>query len=250
MSLNTTQGVWIIKTLSIRLSLRHSSILRRIWFNFTPLFGFHPTALSIFRFFFRISNLLVLNITEETWVVEMRIWCIKIGSVLDLHYKNLRKPRPALEMCCKNVWKVHEFAVKLFSISTNSTFMYVFFTCFIFVAYICSPSSGKCNALYLRPKIAPTGNVWFDDVAIGVHQLQQIVSKMCKEAGFGGFFTNHSLRATSATRLYAAGVDEQLKTEKAGHRSCAICNYKRTSESVSDLIQKPNKMSPPEPKKV
>lgn len=77
---------------------------------------------------------------------------------------------------------------------------------------------------------------------------------MCKEAGFDGFFTNHSLRATAATRLYAAGVDEQLIAEKTGHRSSAIRNYKRTSEeqlqSVSDLIQIPTKLSPPEPKKV
>jgi integrase len=77
---------------------------------------------------------------------------------------------------------------------------------------------------------------------------------MCKEAGFDGFFTNHSLRATAATRLYAAGVDEQLMAGKTGHRSSAIRNYKRTSEeqlqSVSNLIQKPTTMSPLEPKKV
>jgi hypothetical protein len=27
-----------------------------------------------------------LSITEETWVVEVRIWCIKIVNVLVLHY--------------------------------------------------------------------------------------------------------------------------------------------------------------------
>jgi hypothetical protein len=32
-----------------------------------------------------ISNFFNLSITEETWVVEMRIWCIKIGNVLALH---------------------------------------------------------------------------------------------------------------------------------------------------------------------
>jgi hypothetical protein len=68
------------------------------------------------------------------------------------------------------------------------------------------------------------------------------------------FFTYHSLRATAAARLYAAGVDEQLKAEKTGHRSTDIRNYKRTSEeqlqTVIDLIQKPTTMSPPESKKV
>jgi hypothetical protein len=36
-------------------------------------------------FFFRISNFFDLSITEETWVVKMRIWCIKIVNVLVLH---------------------------------------------------------------------------------------------------------------------------------------------------------------------
>jgi hypothetical protein len=35
--------------------------------------------------FFRISNLFGLNITEDTLLVETRIWCIKIGIELVLH---------------------------------------------------------------------------------------------------------------------------------------------------------------------
>jgi hypothetical protein len=35
--------------------------------------------------FIRISNFIDLSITDETWVVGMRIWCIKIGNVLVLH---------------------------------------------------------------------------------------------------------------------------------------------------------------------
>jgi hypothetical protein len=50
------------------------------------LFGFHPTALSVFTSsFFRISNFFDLSITEQTWVVEMHIWCIKIVNVLISH---------------------------------------------------------------------------------------------------------------------------------------------------------------------
>jgi hypothetical protein len=39
-----------------------------------------------FHIFPRISTFFDLNITEEIWVVEMRIWCIKIGNVLVLHF--------------------------------------------------------------------------------------------------------------------------------------------------------------------
>lgn len=68
-------------------------------------------------------------------------------------------------------------------------------------------------------------------------------------AGFEGFFSNHSLRATAATRLYMAGVDEQLIAEKSGHRSVSVRNYKRTSEDqekrVSDIVQGQKLGSPP-----
>ena len=62
---------------------------------------------------------------------------------------------------------------------------------------------------------------------------------MCKEAGITGFKTNHSLRATAATRLYASGIDEQLVMERTSHRSVeGICSYKRAEqqENVSDVL--------------
>jgi hypothetical protein len=34
---------------------------------------------------FRISYFFGLSTTDETWLVEMRIWCIKIGIVLVLY---------------------------------------------------------------------------------------------------------------------------------------------------------------------
>ena len=64
---------------------------------------------------------------------------------------------------------------------------------------------------------------------------------MCKEAGIQGYKTNHSLRATAATRLYASGVDEQLVMERTGHCSTeGIRSYKRTSteqqQDISDIL--------------
>ncbi|OWF34689.1 uncharacterized protein KIAA1958-like [Mizuhopecten yessoensis] len=71
------------------------------------------------------------------------------------------------------------------------------------------PKTGKCSALYLRPKKTPSPDCWYCDSPLGVHILQQTVGKLCEEAGFKGYFTNHSLRATAAKRLYKAGFDEQ-----------------------------------------
>ena len=45
---------------------------------------------------------------------------------------------------------------------------------------------------------------------IGENSLSKVVSNLCKEAGFSGNFKNHSLRASSATRLFQQGVEEQL----------------------------------------
>ncbi len=53
-----------------------------------------------------------------------------------------------------------------------------------------------------------------------------------REAGVEGHFTNHSLRATTATRMFQKGVDEQLIKRVTGHKSDAVRLYKRTSESL------------------
>jgi hypothetical protein len=61
----------------------HSSILRRIWLNFMAQYLVFRLLYTVFTIFFRISNFFGLSTTEE---VEMRIWCIKIGIVLVLHF--------------------------------------------------------------------------------------------------------------------------------------------------------------------
>ncbi len=50
--------------------------------------------------------------------------------------------------------------------------------------------------------------VWYTNKPVGVNTLKKVVSDMMKEAGIEGRFTNHSLRATTATRMYDKGIDE------------------------------------------
>ena len=57
------------------------------------------------------------------------------------------------------------------------------------------------ESFYLRPNDNPKSHVWFAKSRIGVNTVSQIVKDMCKEVGFVGYFTNHSLRATSAMTL-------------------------------------------------
>lgn len=96
------------------------------------------------------------------------------------------------------------------------------------------------DAFYLRPLDKFTADRWYTSVPIGVNTLGNIVSKLCARAGFVGFFSNHSLRATAATRLFAANVDEQLIKLKTGHTSDAVRSYKRVSDQqlsgMTDVI--------------
>ena len=72
-------------------------------------------------------------------------------------------------------------------------------------------------AFYLRPLQAPKQhNVWYSSQVVGRNRLSTIVANLCKKAGLSGYFTNHSLRATAASRLYQNGIEEQLIQEQTG----------------------------------
>ena len=76
-----------------------------------------------------------------------------------------------------------------------------------------------------------TDSCWYSKNPLGHNLLGKTVSCLCTAAGIGGFKTNHSLRATSMSRLYQSGVEEQQVMEWTGHRSIdGVRSYKRTSE--------------------
>ncbi len=96
------------------------------------------------------------------------------------------------------------------------------------------PVQGKSEALYKYPLSDKklTGKTWYADKPVGVNSLKKIVSTLAKEAGLVGHFTNHSLRATAATRMFNGGVDEQVIKEITGHKSDSVRAYKHTSEGL------------------
>ena len=81
----------------------------------------------------------------------------------------------------------------------------------------------------------PREDVWYSCNSMGHNTLASTVPGILKEAGIAGYFTNHSLRATSATRLFDAGVDEQLIMAHTGHCSSAgVRSYKRISKQLCE----------------
>ena len=107
------------------------------------------------------------------------------------------------------------------------------------------PESKSCKKFYLRPKKKATPKVWYCDQPFGINTIKKTIREMCKNAGFEGKFTNHSLRATCATRMFENDVPEQIIKEVTGHKSECVWTYKRTSdelrENVSHTLSKINK---------
>lgn len=62
-------------------------------------------------------------------------------------------------------------------------------------------------------------------VPVGHNKLESTVKRLCDSRGLCGYRMNHSFRATTATRLYEHGVDEQL-----------ICKKTDTSENFRSFI--------------
>ena len=52
--------------------------------------------------------------------------------------------------------------------------------------------------------------VWFTSTPVGHNKLGNVVSKMCKDADLQGQFSNHRLRATTATRGLEKGISDKL----------------------------------------
>lgn len=105
------------------------------------------------------------------------------------------------------------------------------------------PSDAPDHAFYLKPldSSALSGSCWYSKKPLGHNQLANTVRRLCSAAGIGGFKTNHSLRATSASRLHQSGVEEQMVMERTGHRSVdGVRSYQRTSEeqriALSDIL--------------
>ena len=85
---------------------------------------------------------------------------------------------------------------------------------------------------YSLPASKRTGSQWYSDRPIGVNQLKKVVKSIMTKGGLEGKYTNHSLRVTCVTRMFEAGVDEQLIKTFTVHKSDAVCDYKRVSENL------------------
>ena len=106
------------------------------------------------------------------------------------------------------------------------------------------PEGRPEHAFYLTPLAKPTENCWYSREPVGHNPLGNMVKRLCEKGGISGYKTNHSLRASAATRLFQHGVDEQLIMGVTGHRSVdGVRSYKRVSreqhKEISTLLEIP-----------
>lgn len=74
---------------------------------------------------------------------------------------------------------------------------------------------------------------WYSDRLVGINVLKKTMRKLTEAAGLKGNFTNHSLHASCAMRLYQSGEDEQTIKCITGHLSDAgVRSYKRVSDQL------------------
>ena len=103
------------------------------------------------------------------------------------------------------------------------------------------PKKGSKPNLYLHSMKRPTPHCWYNTCPLGINKVRSAVSQMLKDAGLNGFFMNHSLCRTAATRLFRAGKEVKLVKEITGHVSNAVEKYEITSDQqqmeLSSIIQ-------------
>lgn len=96
------------------------------------------------------------------------------------------------------------------------------------------PANGKCQALYKfsLSQNCVTPCTWYTDKPLGVNLLKKVIKTVTQQVELTRKFSNHSLRATTTTRLYQGGVNKQTIKEVTGHKSNAVRMYKHSNTQV------------------
>ena len=87
----------------------------------------------------------------------------------------------------------------------------------------------------------PRQDCWYYNKPVGHNPLSETVKRLyvAKWVLIDGYYTNHSLRRTCATRLFQSGIDEQAIMAITGHRSTdGVQVYKEISHEQEHQLSK------------
>lgn len=79
----------------------------------------------------------------------------------------------------------------------------------------------SCNSFFQRPKpnVKQVDPVWYENKPLGVNTINQLMKSISQDAGLSCIYTNHSIRATTATVLASAGVESRDICAVTGHKN-------------------------------
>lgn len=164
-------------------------------------------------------NLRIQNFKLESGAIIYKEGVSKTfhGGLKDLKYK----PREVRHVCCTYAKKNHYPCI---------------YECFAKYFAIVDTSANEIGALYLKPN--PNPNVFsFHKAPLGINSLNRILPDLCAGGGLERK-TSHSLRITTASRLFNNSVDEKLIRERTGHRSNALFSYEKNSAAQEMEVSK------------
>jgi len=78
----------------------------------------------------------------------------------------------------------------------------------------------KCPCFFQRPreKMSPDDQTWFENKPLGVKSINSLMKSMSVDAGLSVQYTNHCVRATTATVLAKSGIDSRDVISVTGHK--------------------------------
>lgn len=102
-----------------------------------------------------------------------------------------------------------------------------------------SKRNPKNNAFFQRPltSFEPAYDVWYVNAPMGYHTLGNMMSNISKAAGLSLTYTNHCVRATTATVLAHSGVSSLGIMSVTGHRNEKSIQSYVNAPSVSQRRQ-------------
>ena len=109
--------------------------------------------------------------------------------------------------------------------------------CFVRLFKACCahhPPKVEHDSFYPTTIQNPRSIVWYQVTPVGHYTLAK---QMCSSTGVDGYKTNHSLRVTTATRLFQSRVDQQHIMQTTGHLSMdGVRPYERDSDQQQQIF--------------
>jgi hypothetical protein len=99
----------------------------------------------------------------------------------------------------------------------------------------CSKLNPNCSAFLQRPLQNYQGReVWYSNAPLGVNSIGKMLVEISRDSGASRLYTNHCIKASTATILKQAGYQPQDIMAVTGHRNVASLNSYAKGPSMSD----------------